>query len=103
MVPGNHTELCLYASVGSRSVRLENGIVALLISDPRTKVISKSRRKKRKRCPSEDIDCGGEKSDCESEEEEESGSSDDGDSVEEEEEEDGNKEEEKNNAIQVSS
>lgn len=103
VVPGNHTELCLYASVGSRSVRLENGIVALLISDPRTKVNSKSRR--RKKCPSEDIDCGSEKSDCESEEEEEeSGSSDDGDSVEEEEEEeDGNKEEEKNNAIQVSS
>ena len=100
VVPGNHTELCLYASVGSRSVRLENGIVALLISDPRTKVNSKSRR--RKKCPSEDIDCGSEKSDCESEEEEESGSSDDGDSVEEEEE-DGNKEEEKNNAIQVSS
>lgn len=103
MVPGNHTELYLHASVESRSVQLENGIVALLISDPRTKRTSKSKRKRRKRCASsgEDVDYGGEKSDCGSEEEEEE--SDDGDSVEGEEEEDGDKEEEKNNAIQVSS
>lgn len=77
--------------------------MALLISDPRTKRTSKSKRKRRCTSSGEDVDYGGEKSDCGSEEEEEeSESSDDGDSVEGEEEEDGDKGEEKNNAIQVS-